>query len=166
MCSYTTQLLCQYTVSSQYFHNMQHCTNLLLVPLMKEVAHIHIAGIDIVTLAVLMTLQWPQHHTIVIICAEGAHLATHTTEATLYTALTHRDVGKAVLQPVVSPGCYGNGLIFTIIEGLWKTQPPPHLKNGQYECLVTHLILVPESSVVPCVIPFHMAVKHGHWHCT
>ena len=83
VCSYTTQLLCQYTVSSQYFHNIQHCTNLLVVPLMKEVAHIHIAGIDIVTLAVLMTLQRPQHHTIVIICVGGVHLATHTTEATL-----------------------------------------------------------------------------------
>jgi len=47
------------------------------------VAHIHIAGIDIVTLAVLMTLQWPQHYTIVIICVRGANHATHTTEATL-----------------------------------------------------------------------------------
>jgi len=46
-------------------------------------AYIHIAGIDIVTLAVLMTLQWPQHYTIVIICVGGAHHATHTTEATL-----------------------------------------------------------------------------------
>ena len=82
------------------------------------------------------------------------------------TALTHTDIGKAVLQPVVSPGCYGNGPIFTIIEGLWKTQPPPHLKNGQYACLVTYLILVSESSVVPGVVPFHMAAKHGNWHCT
>ena len=34
-------------------------TLVLLALLMKEVAHIHTAGIDIVTLAVLMTLQWP-----------------------------------------------------------------------------------------------------------
>ena len=50
---------------------------------MKEVAHIHIAGTDIVTLAVFMTLQRPQHHTIVIICVEGVHLATQSTEANL-----------------------------------------------------------------------------------
>ena len=46
-------------------------------------AHIHIAGIDIVTLAVLMTFQWPQHHTIAIICAGGANHAIHTTGDTL-----------------------------------------------------------------------------------
>ena len=50
---------------------------------MEEVAHVYIAGIDVVTLAVLVTLQRPQHHTVVIICEGGAHHATHATGDTL-----------------------------------------------------------------------------------
>jgi len=50
---------------------------------MEEVAHIHIAGIDIFTLAVFVSLKWTQNYTIVIICVGETHHATQTTEATL-----------------------------------------------------------------------------------
>jgi len=62
---------------------MYQYIRILLALLMKKVAHIHIAGIDVITLAVLMTIQRPQHHTIVIICVGEAHHASHTTRATL-----------------------------------------------------------------------------------
>ena len=85
LCALYMQLLCQYTEQ----HDCSHHSHNMLAPFIKEVAHIHIAGIDIITLAVFMTIQQPQHHTIVIICVGGAHLATQTTEAT-YCTYTHR----------------------------------------------------------------------------
>ena len=80
----------KHCVYGHYPHNMQHCISALLAPLMKEVAHVHIAGIDVVTLAVLVTLQRPQHHTIVIICKGEAHTMQHTLLDTLYCTYTHR----------------------------------------------------------------------------
>ena len=92
VCLYTTQFPCSHNEQNLYSHcpyNLWLCITSLLASVIKEVTHIYIAGIDITTLAVLMTLQRPQHHTIVIICAGEAHHATHTTGTTHYTAHLH-----------------------------------------------------------------------------